>query len=130
MWSSAGDNALKGYLTRSVTRSFTALEASASASSATERLCRGNAQHLSPGAGRALGQCESRPPPSAHVSIVPAGPGCYARSRVRMPHPAIGRYEIYGELASGGMAEILLGRVVGPNSFERPVVVKRILRHL
>ncbi len=42
----------------------------------------------------------------------------------------VGRYEIAGRLAMGGMAEILLGRLVGPSGFERPVVVKRILPHL
>ncbi len=42
----------------------------------------------------------------------------------------IGRYEIVARLATGGMAEILLGRLVGPNGFERPVVIKRILPHL
>ena len=44
--------------------------------------------------------------------------------------PRIGRYEIVAELASGGMAEILLARLVGPNGFERPVIIKRILPHL
>ena len=43
---------------------------------------------------------------------------------------AIGRYEVVAQLATGGMAEILLGRIVGPNGFERPVVIKRILPHL
>ena len=38
----------------------------------------------------------------------------------------IGRYEILGSLATGGMAEILLARLVGPSGFERPVVIKRI----
>jgi eukaryotic-like serine/threonine-protein kinase len=42
----------------------------------------------------------------------------------------IGRYEVVGKLASGGMAEILLCRLVGPSGFERPVVIKRILPHL
>ncbi|MBN8612460.1 MAG: serine/threonine protein kinase [Deltaproteobacteria bacterium] len=42
----------------------------------------------------------------------------------------IGRHEILGHLAAGGMAEILLARVVGPHGFERPVVIKRILPHL
>jgi serine/threonine-protein kinase len=46
-------------------------------------------------------------------------------------HPrAIGRYEVLGELATGGMAEIFLGRILGPSGFERPVVIKRILRQL
>src|SRR5438105_13881812 len=42
----------------------------------------------------------------------------------------IGRYLIAGRLATGGMAEIFLGKVTGPSGFERPVVVKRILPHL
>jgi serine/threonine-protein kinase len=40
----------------------------------------------------------------------------------------VGRYEVVGELAQGGMAEILLGRLTGPSGFERVVVVKRILK--
>jgi serine/threonine-protein kinase len=42
----------------------------------------------------------------------------------------VGRYEILGFLAAGGMAEVLLGRLRGPSGFERPVVIKRILPHL
>jgi eukaryotic-like serine/threonine-protein kinase len=42
----------------------------------------------------------------------------------------IGRYEILGLLGTGGMAEVFLGRLRGPGSFERPVVIKRILPHL
>ncbi len=42
----------------------------------------------------------------------------------------IGRYQVIGHLASGGMAEILLGKLVGPSGFERPVVIKRILPNL
>jgi serine/threonine-protein kinase len=42
----------------------------------------------------------------------------------------LGRYPIVGRLASGGMAEILLGKALGPSGFERPVVIKRILPHL
>ena len=41
----------------------------------------------------------------------------------------IGRYELLGRLALGGMAEILLARLRGPSGFERPVVIKRILPH-
>ncbi len=48
-----------------------------------------------------------------------------------MGHPeAIGRYQIVGQLATGGMAEILLGKLLGPSGFERAVVIKRILPHL
>jgi serine/threonine protein kinase len=42
----------------------------------------------------------------------------------------LGRYEIIGPLATGGMAEVLLARLTGPEGFERVVVVKRILPHL
>jgi eukaryotic-like serine/threonine-protein kinase len=40
----------------------------------------------------------------------------------------IGRYEVLGQLAAGGMAEILLARISGPADFKRAVVLKRILR--
>jgi serine/threonine-protein kinase len=42
----------------------------------------------------------------------------------------MGRYHIVGQLASGGMAEILLGKIAGPGGFERAVVIKRIHPHL
>jgi serine/threonine-protein kinase len=42
----------------------------------------------------------------------------------------IGRYEIVGRLAAGGMAEVFLARLKGPHGFETPVVIKRILPHL
>ena len=42
----------------------------------------------------------------------------------------LGRYDVLGELATGGMAQILLARIVGPSGFERAVVIKRILPHL
>ncbi len=42
----------------------------------------------------------------------------------------LGRYEVIGDLATGGMAEILLARLVGPSGFERLVVIKRIFAHL
>lgn len=43
---------------------------------------------------------------------------------------SIGRYGVVGRLAMGGMAEILLGRLLGPSGFERVVVIKRVLPHL
>ncbi len=46
------------------------------------------------------------------------------------PRQRVGRYEIVGHLASGGMAEIQLARIIGPSGFERVVVVKQILPHL
>jgi serine/threonine-protein kinase len=40
-----------------------------------------------------------------------------------------GRYELYGEIASGGMATIYLGRLQGPVGFSRFVAVKRLHPH-
>jgi serine/threonine-protein kinase len=40
----------------------------------------------------------------------------------------IGRYEVLGHLATGGMAQIYLARQTGLGSFERHVVLKTILR--
>ncbi len=39
----------------------------------------------------------------------------------------VGRYEVLGHLATGGMAEILLARISGAGDFNRAVVIKRIL---
>lgn len=50
---------------------------------------------------------------------------------LRSSTPArLGRYEVIGLLATGGMAEVHLGRMMGPSGFERVVVLKRILPHL
>ncbi len=45
------------------------------------------------------------------------------------PIGRIGRYDIVGRLASGGMAEIFLARESGPETVQRHVVVKRVLPH-
>jgi serine/threonine-protein kinase len=50
---------------------------------------------------------------SGHLRLAPVG--------------TIGRYEILGRLAVGGMAEIFLARETGPRSAHRELVVKRIL---
>jgi serine/threonine-protein kinase len=42
----------------------------------------------------------------------------------------IDRYELYGEIASGGMATVHLGRLVGPAGFGRTVAIKRLHPHL
>ncbi len=39
---------------------------------------------------------------------------------------AVGRYALYGELASGGMATVYLGRLLGTAGFTRLVAVKRL----
>ncbi len=38
----------------------------------------------------------------------------------------LGRYALYGEIASGGMATVHLGRLVGPVGFSRTVAIKRL----
>ena len=42
----------------------------------------------------------------------------------------LGRYELLGQLATGGMAEIHLARLAGEAGFEKIVVVKRLLPEL
>jgi serine/threonine-protein kinase len=46
----------------------------------------------------------------------------------RTPEPVrtIGRYALYGELASGGMATVHFGRLLGEAGFTRPVAIKRL----
>lgn len=52
-------------------------------------------------------------------------------SAQRLPQDrAFGRYEVGKKLGLGGMAEVFLGKQVGPEGFEKEVVVKRILPHL
>src|SRR5580692_8254178 len=38
----------------------------------------------------------------------------------------VGRYAIFGEIASGGMATVHIGRLVGPRGFARTVAIKRL----
>jgi serine/threonine-protein kinase len=42
----------------------------------------------------------------------------------------LGRYHLVRKLATGGMAEIFLAKVVGPGGFEKSLVIKRILPNL
>jgi eukaryotic-like serine/threonine-protein kinase len=42
------------------------------------------------------------------------------------PVRIVGRYALYGELASGGMATVHLGRLLGPVGFSRTVAIKRL----
>jgi serine/threonine protein kinase len=42
----------------------------------------------------------------------------------------LGRYEVIGEIASGGMGKVYLARVVGEGGFEREVAIKVMHRHL
>src|SRR5579859_2797912 len=38
----------------------------------------------------------------------------------------VGRYALYDEIASGGMATVHLGRLLGPVGFSRAVAIKRL----
>jgi serine/threonine-protein kinase len=42
------------------------------------------------------------------------------------PLKILGRYAVYGEIASGGMATVHLGRLQGPAGFSRTVAIKRL----
>jgi eukaryotic-like serine/threonine-protein kinase len=42
------------------------------------------------------------------------------------PQVVVGRYMLYGVLASGGMATVHLGRMIGPSGFSRTVAIKRL----
>src|SRR5262249_58905584 len=46
------------------------------------------------------------------------------------PIGRIGRFDVLGKLAVGGMAEIFLARESGPAAASREVVLKRILPHI
>src|SRR5580704_17485407 len=41
----------------------------------------------------------------------------------------VGRYVVYGEIASGGMATVHFGRLTGLAGFARPVAVKKLHAH-
>ncbi len=42
------------------------------------------------------------------------------------PYTVVGRYAIFDEIASGGMATVHLGRLVGAAGFSRTVAIKRL----
>jgi eukaryotic-like serine/threonine-protein kinase len=46
-------------------------------------------------------------------------------SRLQAPRQ-LGRYAIYGQIGSGGMATVHFGRLLGPSGFARPVAIKRL----
>jgi len=45
------------------------------------------------------------------------------------PSTVVGRYEVHDPLASGGMATVHIGRLIGPVGFSRTVAVKVLHRH-
>lgn len=52
--------------------------------------------------------------------------GCLSALAVLAPIGRLGRYDLLGKLATGGVAEIYLGRMTGPNGVSRIVVIKRL----
>jgi serine/threonine-protein kinase len=46
------------------------------------------------------------------------------------PSERVGRYEVLGEIASGGMATVYLARAVGAGGFARLVAIKKLHEHL
>lgn len=54
---------------------------------------------------------------------------CWAVARGAGLERVVGRYALYGELASGGMATVHLGRLLGPVGFAKTVAVKRLHAH-
>src|SRR5215471_9395332 len=46
------------------------------------------------------------------------------------PPTIIGRYAVYGKIASGGMASVHFGRLAGAAGFARTVAIKRLHPHL
>jgi serine/threonine-protein kinase len=57
-------------------------------------------------------------------------PASYQLASSRDAPVRLGRYELLGQLAIGGMAEIHLARLAGVDGFEKIVVVKRLLPEL
>jgi len=55
--------------------------------------------------------------------------GAIATAPVQTGPVVIGRYALFDELASGGMATVHLGRLLGPVGFGRTVAVKRLHEH-
>jgi serine/threonine protein kinase len=45
------------------------------------------------------------------------------------PSCVIGRYALFDEIASGGMAAVHLGRLLGPSGFSRTVAIKKLHAH-
>lgn len=49
-----------------------------------------------------------------------------AAALAREPAEIVGRYALYGEIASGGMAVVHYGKLLGAVGFQRPVAIKRL----
>lgn len=64
--------------------------------------------------------------------LVPGVRGVYNARRMsaRVSRQVIGRYGIFAKIASGGMASVYFGRLLGAAGFSRTVAIKRLHPHL
>ncbi|HEX6277023.1 MAG TPA: serine/threonine-protein kinase [Polyangiaceae bacterium] len=73
-------------------------------------------------------------PPPPEIPKAPAvpndGSGELEPLSTRAPLTKIGRYTLFDQFASGGMATVHLGRLDGAGGFSRVVAIKRLLPHL
>jgi serine/threonine-protein kinase len=76
---------------------------------------------------------ESAPPTPEipKVAPIPQGmPGELEPLSTRTPLTRIGRYALFEQFATGGMATVHMGRLDGAGGFSRVVAIKRLLPHL
>lgn len=66
---------------------------------------------------------------STRADILPTASAMTQSHSLKMPHAVIGRYVLYGQIASGGMATVHYGRLVGEVGFSRTVAIKRMHPH-
>jgi serine/threonine-protein kinase len=75
----------------------------------------------------------SAAPPEPVIPRAPSAPGEPGELEplsVRTPLTKIGRYALFDQFATGGMATVHLGRLDGAGGFSRVVAIKRLLPHL
>jgi serine/threonine protein kinase len=95
-------------------------------------LCRASRAHVTNGSKELRPTRPPKRPPDRHPgSRRTSTPGI--RYTPGMPPEApkvLGRYALFGPIASGGMATVHFGRLIGPVGFARTVAIKRLHPHL
>jgi serine/threonine-protein kinase len=85
-------------------------------------------------AGSTPPESADRAAPSPADRLPVWAPGAPRARRIRLLEPDDDRrldpYELIGEIASGGMATVYLGRLAGAGGFQRLVAIKRLHPHL
>jgi eukaryotic-like serine/threonine-protein kinase len=73
----------------------------------------------------------TRPTPAGAIGLLYRAMQRSAQpSQSSLPDQIVGRYALFREIASGGMASVYLGRLIGAAGFSRVVAIKRLHRHL